>query len=74
MEPVYTIALNKEQAQTLMIILEHIAGNPDTSSRKYAQDVYNMLYYDMKNNEYMRDVWGFEHVNGTIYFEDVLKG
>lgn len=74
MEPNYTITLNKEQAQTLMIILERVSGHPDTSSRKYAGEIFYKLYQDMIDARLMCEVRDFEHAHGDIYFEDVLKG
>ncbi len=64
-----TLILNKNEAEALAAVLSHIGGDPETTARKYIDDIIRTLDdqkvdYKAKNH--------FERINGstTFYFTD----
>ena len=41
--PAYTLELSKDEAETLFALLGFVGGEPQTTARKYASEIYDVL-------------------------------
>lgn len=69
-----TITLTDEQQVTLDIILGAIGGNPKTSARYFADEIYNKIRIEHGFNPYnVNSPKIFQDYKTSIYFENESK-